>query len=250
MKQRLFVAVLIAASLYSPAVAAQSADLQQTVQPIVCVFTSTETGAGTSASTTCSSAEPPTVEDISNTTGGRPIVMGQLPFTHFKQLRVWVGDRWFTYMTSPYLAVDNDTWTLDLTHLPAPLAAGDYSVVVELLTDDGYLLRSVYETIFTVPVVTIIETATRVDSDVVTHIRQERYGAFGQSGTYAAMSPLPPEALTSLEPVDKSGLRRILISDVVRQGHSGAETFVIAVFGLLAVIGIVMVVKFARSRQA
>lgn len=84
-------------------------------------------------------ADAPSVSDVS-WIGGRPTVTGSYDSANSQSLRVRVAGVWYKLGVDSQLTVDGDTWTLDLTDLSPPLAAGNYDVTVEITTRDGSLL--------------------------------------------------------------------------------------------------------------
>lgn len=164
-----FIAIVV--SLGGSTVGASDARLRQEVVPILCVFTVTDAGTTTSDTTVCDNDEAPTITSVKAAITGRPTLAGRIASPSFKRFRAWIGNQWYTHNVSPYMAITGDSWKLDLTPLETPLAAGDYTVVIELLTNNNYLLRSVYNSIFTVPFVTVIDTQTDAGPGIVTHDR-------------------------------------------------------------------------------
>lgn len=145
--------VAVMGLIFGPAAAAQQADsrLEQTIEPIECVYTSTEDGLGSSSSTVCSDMIAPTLDRIAIKNNRQPVLQGTFSSAEMKKLRVWVGGAWYTYGASPYLTVDGDSWSLDLSESAVLLPVGSYTIIVELLTLDSFLLRSVYEDVLSIP---------------------------------------------------------------------------------------------------
>ena len=145
--------VVIVGLFFGSTAAAQQADsrLEQTIEPIECVDTRTEDGFGGSLSTACSDKVAPTLGQITISSNRQPVLQGAVAGTEMKRLRVWVGGLWYTYGVSPYLTVVGNSWSLDLSESPVLLPAGSYTVIVEVLTTDSFLMRSVYEYALSIP---------------------------------------------------------------------------------------------------
>lgn len=155
--------------LSSSTIYATSSTLGQTVEPITCIYTITAAGGSTSSSTACDSVAPATL-DLVEPRGGKPLLGGTVTPTDLASFRVWVGGVWFTSGVSTSLTVSDGTWTLDLSSLASPLAAGDYTIVLEERTTTDFLLRSIYPNVLIVPVVDIVRTDTSVGKGTVTDL--------------------------------------------------------------------------------
>lgn len=138
----------------------KNSTLTQSVDPITCVYTTTATGNSTSSSTACDSYIAATLDTV-EPRAGKPLLGGTLAPSDVTAFRVWVGGVWFTNGASPFLTVTSGSWTLDLAGLSTPLAAGEYTIVLEERVLTNFLLRSVYEDVLDIPVVEI----TRTDTD-------------------------------------------------------------------------------------
>jgi hypothetical protein len=129
-------------TLLGPLVAASQSQFQQEIKPFECIYTTTETGNGQNTVENCQNQQVPTVEEVV-VNAGRPVLRGMFQASKALMLRVWINSQWYTYGTDARLSVTGDEWALDLSNLSAPLAAGDYEVIVEVETNDGLLLRHV-----------------------------------------------------------------------------------------------------------
>ncbi len=81
-------------------------------------------------------ADVPTVSSV-NWIGGTPKITGTYDQANSQSLRVRVNGLWYRLGTDPQLTVNGNAWTLDLTNIQPPLAAGSYDVTVEITTRSG-----------------------------------------------------------------------------------------------------------------
>lgn len=126
---------------------AQQVQLEQQINPIECIYTTTTTGVGSNVDSTCDNQPIPLVTSTI-TNNGRPVIKGVFSATRAIMLRVWINGQWYTYGTDARVTVNGDLWELDLSSLNAPLIAGSYTVVIEVETNDGLLLRNTEAAIF------------------------------------------------------------------------------------------------------
>jgi hypothetical protein len=126
---------------------AQQVQLEQQINPIECTYTTTQTGTGSNIDSTCDNQPIPLVTSII-ANNGRPVIKGVFSATRAIMLRVWINGQWYTYGTDARLTVNGDLWELDLSSLNVPLIAGVYTVVIEVETNDGLLLRNTEAAIF------------------------------------------------------------------------------------------------------
>lgn len=120
---------------------AQETQLEQRINPIECVYTTTQTGTGSNVDSNCDNQPIPLVTSTV-TNNGRPVLKGVFSAARAIMLRVWIDGQWYTYGTDARLTANGDSWELDLSNLKTPLSAGVYTVVVEVEMDDGLLLRN------------------------------------------------------------------------------------------------------------
>lgn len=135
---------------------AQQIELEQRIAPLECVYTTTQTGGGLNMDSTCDNQPVPllTSVDINN---GRPILRGTFNASRSLTLRVWIDGQWYTLGVDGRLMMRDDDWRLDLSGLKEALRPGWYSVVVEVETTDGLLLRNTDAGMFNVPIGFVFE---------------------------------------------------------------------------------------------
>lgn len=152
--------IIFAVSLMSPSWSnALESQLSQTIEPITCVYTNVTQGSGHSLSTTCQSEIAPTITSLA-ARSGHPLVSGTYSSARARTLSVYVGAKKYTLTINNELTVNGDNWTLDTPIGVSQLRPGIYDVVVEVLTIDDILLRSVYDGALIVPINHIVETRT------------------------------------------------------------------------------------------
>lgn len=144
MKLYLGLAVLVA--VYTVAFAgyvagATSVRFEQQINPIECIFTTTQTGETVTTSDDCDEQPIPTITSILGG-GGRPVILGKYSSARAGTLRVWLGGQWYTLGVDARLKANGDNWKLDLSGLKEPLPPGDYEVSVAIQTHDGYMIRN------------------------------------------------------------------------------------------------------------
>ena len=155
---------IVAASLFfglSASAQTTGSRLDQTIKPIECVYTNTETGGGNEISSMCSDQSAPTLTKITILARKQPILSGKFSALNTKTLRIWIGGVWYTKGVSPYLRTDGDNWYLDLSASPLTLPPGSYTVIAEVLTNDSFLLSSAYTDALSISAV--VETPTSPD---------------------------------------------------------------------------------------
>lgn len=143
----LLILACLSCGVLTPLVAnATQSQLSQTINPIQCTYTVFTTGTVTLTPTQCSSQLVPTLSSVTTTL--QPRLIGTFSAIHTSSLRVFVGENWFTLGISSALTTSGDTWTLDLANTSVILAPSTtYTVIVETVTPDGYVLSSVYQDI-------------------------------------------------------------------------------------------------------
>lgn len=139
---------------------AATSQLTQTISPIQCTYTVLMTGTTTLTPTLCSSQLVPTLSSVTTTL--RPQLTGTYASIQANSLRVFVGQNWFTLGVSSALTVVGDTWTLDLAGTSLTLAPSTtYTIIVEALTMNGYLLSSVYQDVLTTQAAPLVPHITQ-----------------------------------------------------------------------------------------
>lgn len=151
-----FIVIIIISSivvgfLASTTTSAQQTELTQEIQPIECVYTTIDDGMGTTTNSTCEGQPIPDMTEVI-VNQGRPILRGTYSAMRAIALRVWLNGQWFTLGVDSRLTTDGDMWLLDLSDLNMPLQSGLYTVVVEVETSDGLMLRNTNAGSFVVPV--------------------------------------------------------------------------------------------------
>lgn len=155
---RLVVAGCGVALISAAPLAAQQSSLTQSVDPIVCQYVKVSDGTTTTTSTECDEQTIPKLETVK--VFNRQIrLSGYYAASSTKSLRLWIGGNWFSLNSYQGLTVNGDTWQLEIDNIEL-FAAGSYDIVVETITEDGYLLRTLYEDALKVPRVNIIKTET------------------------------------------------------------------------------------------
>lgn len=130
------------------AAGAATSQLTQSINPIQCTYTVFTTGTTTLTPTQCSNQLVPTLSSVTTTL--TPRLIGTYTAMQTSNLRVWVGEDWFTLGVSSALTVNSDIWTLDLANTSFVLAPSTtYTVIIEATTVNGYVLSSVYVDILT-----------------------------------------------------------------------------------------------------
>lgn len=133
--------IFVAALCVFETSSAQQVQLQQQIGPLECIYTTTQTGSGVNTNSTCDNQPIPLVTKVI-LNSGRPLLRGSFDAARSVMLRIWISGQWYTSGIDSRVAVDANEWTLDLSSLPLPLAAGTYTVIIEVETDDGLLLRN------------------------------------------------------------------------------------------------------------
>lgn len=225
-------ATMIAADTHSV-----NSSLGQTVEPITCVYTITELGESTSSSTACDSVAAATL-DIVEPRAGKPLLGGTVTEVDLASFRVWVGGVWFTYGVSPSLQLSNGTWVLDLSTLPQPLQAGNYTILLEQRTTSDFLLRSIYEDALTIPIIEVVRTDTSDGGGVTSY-----YVATGRHSTNDLLTEINLKGLITPVPDEKfletARGYRLYTSDTVTTNSAP-----LLVFG----VGVVVIVLLWRLR--
>ena len=136
--------------------------LKQTVKPIECTFTRTMIINDQTTHSICNDQNAPTFEMAFATATGKQKITGKLPMnlSTIKMFRIWLASNWYTYNISPFLSINTDNWVLNLDSQSYALSPGDYTVIIELETTDSILLRSIYDSVLSIPNPVIIETIT------------------------------------------------------------------------------------------
>lgn len=136
----LLISITSTLSVFTPSYA-QQVQLQQQIKPLECVYTTTQTGGGENTNSTCDNQPIPLVTNIV-VNSGRPLLQGSFDAARSIMLRVWISGQWYTHGIDSRVTVDANEWTLDLTGLPVALIPGVYTVMIEVETNDGLLLRN------------------------------------------------------------------------------------------------------------
>ena len=137
------------AVVYSYPTNAQSSGLQQQIEPIECIYTTTITGHSPTLDSTCDNQPVPTVSEVIINEGS-PVIIGKYQSATARSLRVWLSAQWYTNGVDPRLKTEADIWTLDLSGTVMLLSEGDYTVIVEVETIGGLLLRNTFAATFNV----------------------------------------------------------------------------------------------------
>lgn len=146
LKAYVFVVALFASGMcmiafHVESVSAQQSMLQQTIRPIECVYTSTQTGSGTVQDNTCEGQPIPSVTAVA-VNGGRPVLDGFFSSYRADTLKVWINGQWYTHGIDSRLTTEGDGWRLNLSGLNTSLLPGMYTVMVESQVDGHLLLRN------------------------------------------------------------------------------------------------------------
>lgn len=136
----LLISITSALSLFTSSYA-QQVQLQQQINPLECIYTTTQTGGGENTNSTCDNQPIPLVTNVV-VNSGRPLLRGSFDAARSIMLRIWISGQWYTYGIDSRMTVDANEWTLDLTDLPVALMPGVYTVIIEVETNDGLLLRN------------------------------------------------------------------------------------------------------------
>ena len=190
-KVTLLVIACLGSSILTPLAAnAATSQLTQTINPIQCTYTVLMTGTTTLTPTLCSSQLVPTLSSVTTTL--RPQLTGTYASIQASSLRVFVGQNWFTLGVSSALTAVGDTWTLDLTNTALTLAPSTtYTIIVEALTINGYLLSSVYQDVLTTQAAPLVphiaqpltpKTPEILPTQINTNIPINLVSPLGQSG--------------------------------------------------------------------
>lgn len=221
-----------------------STQLKQVIKPIECTFTRTIIVNDETTNSVCTDQNAPTLETASSTASGKPKLTGTMPvgISKIKMFRIWIASSWYTYNISPLLSISNNTWLLDLSDRPLSLPPGDYTIIIELVTTDSILLRSVYESALSILKSIIVETIT--DNGVRTTVYRYIPSAGIGYIVEAPIDSIPPQNPNSDNL--SGGLKKLNPIDINQLGYIPV---LLSLGAVIAVGAALVLLLLGRKRQ-